>query len=67
MPKRTVSDQAPPAGPAIPDWLLNSELADEEIRLYLMAARRCGLEVSHWARSTLNAAARAILDIDEDH
>ena len=49
-----------------PDWLKGSSFAEEEVRLYLWAAARCGLEVSHWARNTLNAAARAILEIEED-
>jgi len=51
----------------VPDWLQDPTFAEEEIRLYLWAASRCGLEVSHWARNTLNAAARAILEIDEEH
>jgi hypothetical protein len=60
--------QFPPSGSApVPAWLQDGTFADEEVRLYLWAAARCGLDVSHWARNTLNAAARAILEIDEDH
>ena len=54
-------------GTTVPDWLRDGTFAEEEVRLYLWAAARCGLEVSHWARNTLNAAARAILEIDEEH
>jgi hypothetical protein len=58
----------PPAdGESLPDWLADETFADEEVRMYLWAAARCGLEVSHWARATLNAAARAVLDVQEDH
>jgi hypothetical protein len=68
VPKNTQKD--PPSrllGQEIPDWLLQGDFADEEIRNYVWAATRCGLELAHWARSTLNAAAKAILEIDEDH
>jgi hypothetical protein len=56
-----------PPGEQLPEWLHDASFSNEEVRLYLWAAARCGLDVSHWARSTLNAAARAVLDIDEDH
>ena len=67
MPNRTRKDPPPPRNPTEPPtWLKDASFAEEEVRLYLWAAARCGLDVSHWARNTLNAAARAILEIEED-
>jgi hypothetical protein len=70
VPKKTQNDLPPVTsvgGVEVPAWLQDPAFAEDEVRLYLWAASRCGLEVSHWARNTLNAAARAILEIDEDH
>ena len=44
-------------------WLDANHFSNEERDRYVKAARRCGLEVSHWARQTLNAAAHEILDL----
>ena len=67
VPKRTRNDPPSPPPPGqLPAWLQDASFADEEVRLYLWAAARCGLDVSHWARNTLNAAARAILEIEDD-
>ena len=65
--KTTRNDLPPGPSGDSPDWLKDSSFAEEEIRLYLWAAARCGLDVSHWARNTLNAAARAILEIEDEH
>jgi hypothetical protein len=67
VPNKTRDPDGPPdaLGDPLPEWLSDETFADEEVRLYLWAAARCGLEVSHWARSTLNAAARAVLDVDD--
>jgi hypothetical protein len=64
--KKSRKDPPAPSPRALPAWLQHTAFADEEVRLYLVAAARCGLEVSHWARNTLNAAARAILEIEDD-
>jgi hypothetical protein len=67
---KTTENDLPPFGGggddgALPEWLSDGTFAEEEIRLYLWAAARCGLDVSHWARNNLNAAARAILELDD--
>ena len=51
--------------PRLPGWLETESFSDEEVEQYLDAAHRCGLDVSHWARQMLNAAAREILDLDD--
>ena len=48
-----------------PEWLESDTFSEEEVETYQDAAHRCGLEVSHWARQMLNAAAREILDLDD--
>jgi len=50
---------------AVPAWLESTAFSEEEIETYLDAADRCGLEVTHWARQMLNAAAREILDMED--
>jgi len=66
--KKTRNDLPPsqPQAAALPDWLKDGNFAEEEARLYVWAAARCGLDVSHWARNTLNAAAKAILELEEE-
>jgi hypothetical protein len=51
--------------PRLPAWLASEPFSEEEAEQYLDAAHRCGLDVSHWARQMLNAAAREILDLDD--
>ena len=51
--------------PRLPVWLESEPFSEEEVEQYLDAAHRCGLDVSHWARQMLNAAAREILDLDD--
>ena len=50
--------------PRLPVWLESEPFSEAEAEQYLDAAHRCGLDVSHWARQMLNAAAREILDLD---
>jgi len=50
---------------AVPEWLESATFSEEEVEAYQDAAHRCGLEVSHWARQMLNAAAREILELDD--
>lgn len=45
-------------------WLAEFHQTPQEQALYEGAARRTGLEIVHWARQTLNRAARSILDED---
>jgi hypothetical protein len=65
MARKPESHRAGHNGQALPAWLRAEAFSEEEIELYLDAAGRCGLEVSHWARQMLNAAAREILELDD--
>ena len=49
----------------LPTWLASDAFTDEEVERYRNAAHRCGLQVSHWARQMLNAAAREVLDLPD--
>ena len=57
------ADRRRPAPAA--EWLESATFSEDEVETYQDAAHRCGLEVSHWARQMLNAAAREILDLDD--
>jgi signal transduction histidine kinase/PAS domain-containing protein len=45
-------------------WLEEFRPSPSEHAHYAGAARRNGLEIAHWARQTLNRAARSILDLE---
>ena len=49
----------------IPAWLRDTAFSEDERSLYFRAARRSGLEVTHWARQVLNRTAREMLDMEE--
>lgn len=50
----------------LPGWLCDENFSSGERKAYQEAAQRLGFEVSDWARSVLNQAARAALGRKRD-
>ena len=45
----------------LPAWLQLPSFTDDERKLYLEAADRCALDVTHWARQVLTGTAHSVL------
>lgn len=65
MPRKPQTHRSVSTGDPVPAWLESEAFTEEEVAAYQDAAQRCGLEVSHWARQMLNAAAREILGLED--
>jgi hypothetical protein len=60
VPRKVV---VPPEGsaPPVPGWLVNGPFTDHDRKVYLAAAQRLGLDVTHWAKQILSRAVRGPL------